>query len=75
MYKNKPIPAHVCLTGQEVTADPYESTGVLNRLSLIIGEWEGSEEQAKKIIDKVELYIRNSRLHLQREDKVLTVYD
>jgi hypothetical protein len=74
MNRNKLIPPHGCLSGEETTVALFESTAIINKLSSIIGTWDGSEEQAKKLVAKIELYIRNNKLLLNAIE-VPTVYD
>lgn len=74
MNRNKLTPLHGCIADKEMTVDLLESTAIVNKLSSIIGTWDGSEEQAKKLVAKIELHIRNNKLLLNAVEAP-TVYE
>ena len=74
MNRNKLIPPHGCLSDEETTVELFESTAIINKLSSIIGTWDGSEEQAKNLVAKIELHIRSNKLSSEAIE-VPTEYD
>jgi len=74
MNRNKLIPPHSCLSDEETAVALFESTAIINKLSSIIGTWDGSEEQVKNLVAKIELHIRSNKLSSEAIE-VPTEYD
>lgn len=53
-------PIHVCIGGE--TPDPFEYTRRMHKILGITHPWDGSEGHAKQLVEKVELYLKNSKL-------------
>jgi hypothetical protein len=56
----KQTPLHIINIGLERTPDPLEYTARIRHIHRIMEEWDGTEDSAKKTLERVELWMKNS---------------
>ena len=54
-------PISVCIGNEEIS-DPYKNSVKMQRVCRIVSEWDGTEQGAGQILDKIELLQKNSKL-------------
>lgn len=54
-------PVHVYFDGQS-SIDPNEHISRMHKILMIADAWDGTEGSAKEVLQKIELWLKNSKL-------------